>query len=148
MWPTFGKLSIAVRCVLALVADVGGRSNLGRSVYPEEEILHSRGVPSRGGSRSSCQASTLALFCATMACVVVVPARYRLAPEDSPGRANALLSRIQQGETLHTAFKTWPLPPDDLAAAIIALAKYLDIYFATWRGRPTGLPQPRNVPER
>jgi hypothetical protein len=25
--------------------------------------------------------------------------------------------------------------------------KYLDIYFATWRGRPTGLPQPRNVLE-
>jgi hypothetical protein len=26
-------------------------------------------------------------------------------------------------------------------------AKCLDMYFATWRGRPTGLPQPRNVLE-
>ncbi|MDZ7292936.1 MAG: putative DNA binding domain-containing protein [candidate division KSB1 bacterium] len=33
-----------------------------------------------------------------------------------------LKTRIEQGENLHTEFKQWPVHPDDMAAAIVALA--------------------------
>jgi ATP-dependent DNA helicase RecG len=57
-----------------------------------------------------------------MAYVVVAPAICRVAPEESTVHLAELLHRIQHGENLHTEFKTWPLHPDDMAAAMIAFA--------------------------
>ena len=35
---------------------------------------------------------------------------------------DALSKLLAQGENLHTEFKQWPVPPDDLAAAMTAFA--------------------------
>ena len=37
-------------------------------------------------------------------------------------RSSDLSTRLRRGENLHTEFKAWPIPPDDLAAAIVAFA--------------------------
>ena len=37
-------------------------------------------------------------------------------------RSSDLYNRLRRGENLHAEFKAWPVPPDDLAAAIVAFA--------------------------
>ena len=37
-------------------------------------------------------------------------------------RSFDLSACLARGENLHTEFKSWPIPPDDLAAAIVAFA--------------------------
>ena len=37
-------------------------------------------------------------------------------------RSSDLSTRLRRGENLHTEFKAWPIPADDLAAAIVAFA--------------------------